>query len=246
MSHRSIALFDVDGTLTEPRKDISPKMKDFILNLSSVIDIGFVGGADYAKHKVQLGEDLISQTNFLFSQNGSTAYKRNQLFHVAYLTDKYTDEQLNSFINYALRYLSDLDLPIKRGTFIQFRTSMINICPLGRDASLKERIFFEEYDKIHHIREKMIEDLKAHFKELNFTYLIGGQTSFDVVPNGFDKTYCLQFLSEYDEIHFFGDKIHPGGNDYEIYNDPRTIGHHVHGPVHTRQLCEELFLHSNR
>ena len=120
---------------------------------------------------------MISQTNFLFSQNGSTAYKRNQLFHVAYLTDKYTDEQLNSFINYALRYLSDLDLPIKRGTFIQFRTSMINICPLGRDASLKERIFFEEYDKIHHIREKMIEDLKAHFKELNFTYLIGGQTS---------------------------------------------------------------------
>lgn len=111
---------------------------------------------------------MISQTNFLFSQNGSTAYKKNQLFHVAvkvesvndvqYLTDKYTDEQLNSFINYALRYLSDLDLPIKRyilvgivthrGTFIQFRTSMINICPLGRDASLKERIFFEEYDKV--------------------------------------------------------------------------------------------------
>ena len=32
-------------------------MKDFLLNLSSVIDIGFVGGADYEKHRVQLGED---------------------------------------------------------------------------------------------------------------------------------------------------------------------------------------------
>ena len=101
----------------------------------------------------------------------------------------------------------------------------------------------------------MILDLKTHFEDLNFSYLIGGQTSFDVVPKvqlfaksnkkGFDKTYCLQFLFGYDEIHFFGDKIHPGGNDYEIYNDPRTIGHHVHGPIHTRQLCEELFIQSN-
>ena len=28
----------------------------------------------------------------------------------------------------------------------------------------------------------MIEDLKEAFKDLDFTYLIGGQTSFDVVP----------------------------------------------------------------
>lgn len=24
-----------------------------------------------------------------------------------------------------------------------------------------------------------------------------------------DKTYCLQFLNEYDDIYFFGDKIQP-------------------------------------
>lgn len=50
-------------------------------------------------------------------------------------------------------------------------------------------------------------------------YLIGGQSSFDVFPEvseavvankqGMDKTYCLQFLKDYDEIYFFGDKIHP-------------------------------------
>lgn len=33
--------------------------------------------------------------------------------------------------------------------------------------------------------------------------------------------------SEFDEIHFFGDKYFDGGNDKEIYNHPRTIGHAI-------------------
>ncbi len=46
-----------------------------------------------------------------------------------------------------------------------------------------------------------------------FTYIynfctFAGQISFDVFPAGWDKTYCLRYIeeSEYDEIHFFGDK----------------------------------------
>jgi hypothetical protein len=36
-----------------------------------------------------------------------------------------------------------------------------------------------------------------------------------------DKTYCLKFVEEkkYEEIHFFGDKTAPGGNDHEIFED---------------------------
>lgn len=32
-----------------------------------------------------------------------------------------------------------------------------------------------------------------------------------------------------------------GGNDYEIYCDPRTIGHEVSCPEETLQLCQQLF-----
>lgn len=42
----------------------------------------------------------------------------------------------------------------------------------------------------------MIEDLKEEFNDLDFTYLIGGQTSFDVVPNVrlmFSYSYILIF-----------------------------------------------------
>lgn len=33
-----------------------------------------------------------------------------------------------------------------------------------------------------------------------------------------------------------------GGNDYEIFNDPRTIGFTVYSPSDTVRLCRELFL----
>ena len=68
-------------------------MKQFLIHLSSFVDIAFVGGADYAKHQTQLGVDrmdrvsylplVIEKANYLFSQNGATAYEHNQLFHIA-------------------------------------------------------------------------------------------------------------------------------------------------------------------
>ncbi|MGC4421174.1 hypothetical protein ABXW19_11800, partial [Streptococcus suis] len=40
--------------------------------------------------------------------------------------------------------------------------------------------------------------------------------------------------------HFVGDKTAHGGNDYEIYNDPRTVGHAVDGPADTLALLREV------
>jgi phosphomannomutase len=74
--------------------------------------------------------------------------------------------------------------------------------------------------------------------------------SFDVFPEGWDKTYCLGILEseakkpggiEYKTIHFFGDKTFEGGNDYEIYSDKRTVGHAVKNPEHTLQIIKETF-----
>lgn len=45
----------------------------------------------------------------------------------------------------------------------------------------------------------------------------------------------------YTTIHFFGDKTFAGGNDYEIYEDSRTIGHSVMGPNDTMAEIKKLF-----
>ena len=58
---------------------------------------------------------------------------------------------------------------------------------------------------------------------------------------GWDKTYCLQFLSEFDEIYFFGDKTYDGGNDFEIANSPKIKkSFTVTNPKDTLGFVEEL------
>lgn len=86
--------------------------------------------------------------------------------------------------------------------------------------------------------------LQEKFAHLNLKYSIGGQISFDVFPEGWDKTYCLRHIGEdeFDEIHFFGDKTFPGGNDYEIFTHPRVRGHTTTGPHDTIAQCTSLFL----
>lgn len=58
------------------------------------------------------------------------------------------EEKLQTFINFALRYMSDLKLPAKRGTFVEFRNGLINLCPVGRSCTQEERDQFEAYDKV--------------------------------------------------------------------------------------------------
>lgn len=52
--------------------------------------------------------------------------------------------------------------------------------------------------------------LKEKFPDYGLTYSIGGEISFDVFPNGWDKTYCLRHVEDeqFEEIHFFGDKTY--------------------------------------
>lgn len=42
-------------------------------------------------------------------------------------------------------------------------------------------------------------------------------------------------------IHFFGDKTSVGGNDFEIFNDTRVIGHTVTNPKDTILQLNNLF-----
>lgn len=244
MSKKILALFDIDGTLTESRKKITQEMKQHMSKLSKFIDIGVVGGSDMPKQIEQLGDDVLQSYKYSFSENGLIAYHDTKLINSQTFIEYIGNDNYKIFINDVLQYLSSIDIPIKRGTFIEFRTGMINISPIGRACSVKERDEFEQYDNIHNIRLKMIHYLEEKYGHLNLKYSIGGQISFDVFPIGWDKTYCLQFIdfNYYNEVHFFGDKTHEGGNDYEIFTHPKVIGHSVVSPENTKTLTENLWM----
>jgi len=247
-----VCLFDVDGTLTPARRAVSPAMLALLSQLRHKCAIGFVGGSDLVKQQEQLGTPSIPVTalfDFCFAENGLTAYRLGQPLSSNSFIQWLGEEKYQKLVNFILRYMSEITLPKKRGTFIEFRNGMINVSPIGRNASVDERNEFEAYDKIHNIRKALVETLKKEFPEFGLTYSIGGQISFDVFPTGWDKTYCLQHIEaekavsgvEYKAIHFFGDKSFPGGNDYEIFSDSRTQGHAVTGPEDTMKILKELF-----
>jgi phosphomannomutase len=240
-----LCLFDVDGTLTKARQSISRELDEFIqTKLKPLCTLGLVGGSDFKKIAEQMnGDDVIFRFDYVFPENGLVQYKFGKEVERQSIQRFMGEEKLQKFINYTLSYLSTVVLPVKRGTFVELRAGMLNISPIGRSCSQEERESFEKYDKEYNVRQTMIDCLKKRFPDIGLAYSIGGQISFDVFPKGWDKTYCLRHLESegYDEIHFFGDKTDKGGNDYEIYNDPRTIGHKVTNPEDTRKQLEQLF-----
>lgn len=242
MTEKTLLLFDVDGTLTVPRKSQTQEMRDA---LKAARDAGFVlgvvGGSDFKKQEEQLGSDVLEQFDYVFSENGLLSFKHGKEFHRQSLLAFLGNDRLKRFVKFVLRMIADLDIPVQRGTFVEMRNGMFNVSPIGRNCSQSERDEFEQFDKVHNIRKTMIAALEKEFADYGFKYSIGGQISFDVFPIGWDKTYCLQFVdSEFGDIHFFGDKTHEGGNDFEIFAHPRTIGHEVKTFHDTIAILKEM------
>ncbi|KAF8884968.1 eukaryotic phosphomannomutase [Infundibulicybe gibba] len=245
--HKKLVLFDVDETLTPARQTVSAEMVQVLAALRKKMVIGFVGGSDLVKILEQLslgGRNAIDDFDYAFAENGLTAFKMGKRLESQSFIKFIGEDKYKTLVNFILHYIADMDIPIKRGTFVEFRNGMVNVSPIGRNATIEERKAFAAYDEKHGLRAAFVKVLREKFADYGLTFSIGGQISFDVFPHGWDKTYALKHVEDegFEEIHFFGDKTYKGGNDYEIYSDPRTIGHAVSGPADTIRALRELFL----
>lgn len=110
----TLVLFDVDGTLTPARKTISPEMKAVLTSLRDKVVIGFVGGSDLSKQKEQLGENVIADFDYCFSENGLTAYKNGVQLASQSFINFLGEEKYARLANWILSYISKLELPKKR------------------------------------------------------------------------------------------------------------------------------------
>ncbi|OAG31925.1 phosphomannomutase [Nematocida displodere] len=238
---KTLFLFDVDGTLTPSREKVTEEMLTFLRSLKDHGLTGFVGGSDLCKQKEQLGEECLKLFDFCFPENGLHFIKNGQeVSSQSYL--EYVGEPTHTkLVNKIMQLMSEIDLPVKRGNFIELRSSMVNISPVGRSCSKEERKSFCAYDKEHKVREKMVTELKKDFGTV-LTFSIGGEISIDIFPIGWDKTYCLNHLAKeaIGDIHFFGDMTHQGGNDYEISTDARVFSHTVTSPADTIVQVKEV------
>lgn len=108
--------------------------------------------------------------DFAFSENGLTAYRLGEQLPSNSFLQWIGEEQYQKLAKFILRKISDLEgLPAMRGTFIEFRNGMINVSPVGRNASTEERNQFEAYDLKAGVRKTLIDDIKKEFPSLDLT-----------------------------------------------------------------------------
>lgn len=230
----TIHLFDLDNTLTYPCEKISHEMIKSLKKMSKKYTLGIVSSSNYERIQNQIGDSL-NLFKYIFCENGTVTYEHGRLVHSVKFSEEVGEEKFKSLVNFLLVYLSTMDIPIKRGNFINCRNGLISVAPIGRDCSLQERMSFIEYEEIHKTREKFIETLKNNFKEFDIDCTIGGKISFEIFPMGWDKTYCLKFLENY-KVVFYGDKTEPYGNDNSIYT--KIGGHKVRNPEDTLKIIK--------
>jgi hypothetical protein len=114
------------------------------------------------------------------------------------------------------------------GDQIVFRHSMVNVAPIGRPKgqltaeAYNNRDALVEYDIKTNFRRKMMAHLNNELiklrKEKKLVISLGGQTSFDIVIEGNDKSYAIDTLLKegYEKLIFIGDALFEGGNDEAI------------------------------
>jgi len=257
-TNKKIALFDMDGTLTEPRKKINSETIYSLRQLSKYFDIGIVTGSDldYVRQQLNFMFDVggISLDKIrLFPCNGTKYYKwQNSNFKCMYESDmikaigrdnyKYIVQALFS---YQILISAKHDLPYT-GTFFHYRGSMLNWCPIGRQAGDDERRAWVEADQENSIRLSYIKIIEEMIdkKSLNISVTLGGSTSFDIFPEGWDKTYVTKHLDEYSEFFFVGDRCSPGGNDHELYellkDEKNSQSYAVSSPSETVEIINKI------
>ena len=201
-------IFDVDGTLTPSRKQIEHSFWAFFLKFCCSNDVYLVTGSDREKTVDQLGLDICYRSKRVYNCSGCDVYERD--VNVYRDTWKPSDE-VRQFLQDELDYSQ---FRIRTDPHIEERPGCINFSILGRGANWEERETYVQWDKDEHERLLIAKRFNERFPDLHAT--VGGQTGLDIAPHGRDKSQILRDFNEDDELHFFGDKMEEGGNDYSL------------------------------
>lgn len=211
-------VFDVDGTLTEPRK---PMDADFVPAFSKFCDFNsvvLVTGSTYQMIKEQIPSEILEKVKL---------YTCSGVVGLCYDVDHVINDE--DLVKYLENILKKSQYSSKTGSHINHRTGMINFSIVGRNATDKDRKDYSIFDALFREREIIVKDLQEKFPQYEF--LIGGEISIDISKRGINKSLVAKDLLTFDPeayIIFYGNQI-LDGNDYPLakYIQMNNIGHSI-------------------
>jgi phosphomannomutase len=214
-----IYLFDVDGTLTEPRKPITDEDRVVLtkwLNQPHVQgNCYIVTGSDKDKIKEQLTDSILDKFAGKFYCLGNYYVEGKE--DIKYINEFPVDEEL---LNDCEQFINGSRFKVRYGNHIEKRVGMINVSVCGRDIPVEKRHEYSQYDYYSNERKEFAERMNEKYRE-KYEFSVGGEISIDVSMRGKDKSQVLRYLIEHKQVNpeqviFFGDKCLPGGNDHRL------------------------------
>ena len=243
---KTLFLFDIDGTLCEPKLEVEENMTQKLKILSEMkdIEVACVTCNDMANAKKRL-KDSIPYFDDYYTENGVVTYDKDmKIIHKKTMKELLGTEKYDTLTKFMLDYIETIDVPFKVGNYLDERSAVINVSPVGNPITKEQREQMRIWESEKHPVEKMRKACEDKFgNEYSLRFTKGGIKSFDIFPKGWDKTYCLQFIKEkgYDNIIFFGDNTYPGGADYDLaINEGVTRGVGVKNPNDTIQKIDDI------
>ena len=205
-----IYMFDIDGTLTEPRQKMSAEFAKLFRRWMNSKTVFLVTGSDMEKVKEQVPDEVLKFCAGIFTCMGNELHYLNKL---AYRNELEFPQQLIGWLDQQVEFS---EYKNKVSKHFEFRPGMLNFSVVGRAASVEQRKEYYNWDKINGERKRIATFINNKYPELEAC--IGGEISIDIQAKGRNKSQAYRWVKDrYDEpVYFFGDKCHDGGNDSAI------------------------------
>ena len=229
-------IFDVDGTLTPSRGQIDLEFKMFFNTFCLTNDVYLVTGSDKPKTVEQISEATYNLAKRVYNCSGSEVWEGSKQIKV-------DDWKLPRDARIWLQdKLEESSFPLRTGLHIEERSGMVNFSVVGRNATMGERKLYVKHDIENNERNLIAELFEERFPKIQAK--VGGETGIDIFPLGSDKSQILVDFAEEDTIHFFGDAMFEGGNDYplkrSLWERGNSSTHQVHAWKDTWAKLKEL------
>tara|TARA_B100001564_G_C20639913_1_gene671585 strand:+ start:923 stop:1636 length:714 start_codon:yes stop_codon:yes gene_type:complete len=206
-------LFDVDGTLTPHRQEMTEEFKSLFIRCLSRDQkkghkIFLVTGSNKEKTIEQVGKQIWLAVDGCYQNSGNQLYRHGKLIKQSSWTP--SGGVLSSIRN----HINNSVWNGTAGSNIEDRIGTLNFCTIGRDCTQEQRDYYYEWDQQWREREHIVTELSKQYPEVEF--VTGGQISIDVYPKGKDKSQVLNDMEG--EVFFVGDNCGEGGNDHSIHS----------------------------
>ena len=202
-------IFDVDGTLTPSRKKIEPEFAEFFQDFIKNNHVSLVTGSDRDKTLDQVTPEIYNSCKRVYNCSGSDVYEGDL---IVYRNEWELPKDVERFLQDELDFSQ---FPVRNGNHIERRPGGVNFSILGRDPDpMLGRKEYISWDRIHSERKFIALRVIDMFPDI--TVALGGQTGIDIGPKGSDKSQILRDFDKTDDVHFFGDMMNEGQNDYPL------------------------------